>query len=80
MKKVTKNAKTKEPIKLNKLNIGINISCLILLLIFIVNNIVLYYNDFYAYFFVSKILNNINGLFYFLNGHINYLSIIIFVL
>lgn len=80
MKKVTKNAKTKEPIKLNKLNIGINISCLILLLIFIVNNIVLYYNDFYAYFFVSKILNNINGLFYFLNGQINYLSIIIFVL
>lgn len=83
MKKVTKKTKKKEikePIKLNKLNIGINITCLILLLFFIINNIVLYFNDAYAYFFISNVINKINGLFYFLNGHINYLSIIILIL
>lgn len=78
--KKKKKCEKKEPIKLSKLNIYINIGCLIAIVLFIINNIILYFNDDYAYFFIANISNNINGLFYYLNSNINYLSIILGVL
>lgn len=70
----------KETIKLNKLNIRLNILCLILIILFIINNVFLYLSDTYSYFFILNILNNINGVFYYLNSHIDYFSIIILIL
>lgn len=79
--KEKKNKKKKvEAIKLNKLNIWINISCGICILFFIINNVLLYFSNSYAYFFVKNISNNINGIFYFLNGHIDYFSIILMLI
>ena len=36
----------------------------------------MYFNNSYSYFFVSNVINNINGLFYYLSSNISYLSII----
>lgn len=77
---IKKQKEKREPIKLNKLNVSINIVCVILFALYVINNIILYFSDNYAYFFVKNISNNINGLFYFLNGHIDYLSIILTVI
>ena len=66
----------KDSIKLNKFNKKINVFCLIIFIFYIVNNIIMYFNNSYSYFFVSNVINNINGLFYYLSSNISYLSII----
>ena len=72
-----KNKKVlKDSIKLSKFNKKINIFCLIIFIFYIVNNIIMYFNNSYSYFFVSNVINNINGLFYYLSSNISYLSII----
>jgi hypothetical protein len=38
----------------------------------------MYYSNTYSYFFIKNISNNINGIFYYLNSNIDYLSFIIF--
>lgn len=79
--KKIKNKKDDKPtIKLNKTNICINIGCVICIAFFIINNIILYLSDDYAYFFISNISNSVNGLFYYLNSNIDYLSMILMVL
>lgn len=40
----------------------------------------MYLSDSYSYFFIRYILNNFNGIFYYLNSHIDYLSYIGFII
>lgn len=72
--------KKREEIKLNRLNRRINVFIVIMLIFYIINNLIMYLSNTYAYFFTLHITNNINGLFYYLNSHINYLSIITYAL
>lgn len=69
----------REPIKYDKINKRINIFLLFLIGFYFINNIIMYFSDTYSYFFIRYILNNFNGLFYFLNSHIDYLSYIILI-
>ncbi len=74
----TKKDKTeKNYIKLDKINKRINIGIIIFIIIYILNNLIMYFSDNYAAFFITHILNNINGLFYYLCSYIPYLSYIL---
>ena len=74
----TKKDKTeKNYIKLDKINKRINIGIIVFLIIYILNNLIMYFSDNYAAFFITHILNNINGLFYYLCSYIPYLSYIL---
>lgn len=78
MKKETKEKR--ESIKYDKVNKRINIFLIIFTCFYFINNIIMYFNDTYAYFFIRHITNNFNGLFYYLNSHIDYLSYIVLIL
>lgn len=77
MKKNTRIKEKKEEIKYNKLNKGLNITLFVILALYLIISIVMYFNDNFSYFIIKNIFNPINGFFYFLNSHINYLSYII---
>lgn len=70
----------REPIQYDKINKRLNIFLLIIVLFFFLNNIIMYLSDGYSYFFIRYIFNNFNGLFYYLNSHIDYLSYIVMIL
>lgn len=78
MKKKVKEER--EPIKYDRINKSLNIFLLIFIIFYFVNNLIMYFSDSYAYFFIRYILNNINGIFYYLNSHIDYLSYIVLIL
>jgi hypothetical protein len=86
MKKRTKEEKErdkkieKEISKLNrssKILFAFTITILILMLI---NNVIMYFNESYALFYITYINNSINGIFYYLCGYIPNFSIIVIII
>ena len=75
-----KTQEKKESVKFDRFNIRLNISLVVIVLLYFINNFIMYFNNDYSYFFIKNILNNINGLFYYLNSHIDYLSYIIIII
>lgn len=77
-KKNKKTKKEKVVIQLNKFNSRLNIFVLFLLGFYLINSLIMHFSDDYAYFFTLHIINNINGLLFYLHSHINYFSFIIY--
>lgn len=70
----------RENVKFDKINKFLNITIVVLAVFFLFNNVIMYFSDTYSYFFIIYILNNFNGVFYYLNSHIDYLSYILLIL
>lgn len=77
-KKATKKEKEemKKIQKFNKITKITFFSILFYIIFFLINNIIMSYNENYAYFYVSNITNFKNGVLYYLLGHIKYFNLI----
>ena len=75
-KKATKKEKEemKKIQKFNKITKITFFSILFYIIFFLINNIIMSYNENYAYFYVSNITNFKNGILYYLLGHIKYFN------
>lgn len=74
-----KEKKKTEQIVYDKTNKILSIILIVFIIFYIVNNLIMYFNNDYALYFIENIINPLNGLFYFLFSHINYFSIFTYV-